>query len=176
VLYTGVGLSDEQMQIFLWQVPVEHGKLSECIETFPGIDDQKIRIVRFDELCRTTADGNSLSAVALIMGLKKEGKLPGKPVAIGFLIACGATFVAVKGNRVAETRSDEKPEAALQQRHYALRLEFRKFPETKEAERMLWEITSINPETQVNGSCASWKVGKIHALVQTVWHREILLG
>jgi ADP-sugar diphosphatase len=75
-LFTGVGLSDEQMRIFLWNVIVEHGKLSEWIEKFQGVAEQTMAIVRFDDLWRTTADGKTLSAVALVMGLRDEGKLP----------------------------------------------------------------------------------------------------
>jgi hypothetical protein len=76
VLYTGCGLCDQKLKLFLWNPIVDHQKLRRLVERMGGDNPESgLRLVRFDDLWRIATDGKTLSALTLLKGVQDEGKL-----------------------------------------------------------------------------------------------------
>jgi ADP-sugar diphosphatase len=78
-VYTDCGLLDEKIRTFLWKTVMTHQQLSELNGKIGGDSPHEqitLKLIKFADLWRATADGKALSALALLKGLEEEGKLP----------------------------------------------------------------------------------------------------
>jgi ADP-sugar diphosphatase len=78
-VYTGGGLLDETIRLFLWRTVLPHQQVSELNGKIGGESPHEqitLRLIKFEDLWKSTADGKALSALALLKGLEEEGKLP----------------------------------------------------------------------------------------------------
>jgi ADP-sugar diphosphatase len=77
-VYTDCGLLDEKIRLFLWRTVMTHEQLSALNGKIGGDSPHEqitLRLIKFEELWRATADGKALCALALLKGLEDEGRL-----------------------------------------------------------------------------------------------------
>jgi ADP-sugar diphosphatase len=78
-VYTACGLFDETISVYLWRKRLPHEKVMELNGRIGGVDAHEqitLCLVKFADLWRLTSDGKALCALALMKGLKDEGRLP----------------------------------------------------------------------------------------------------
>jgi ADP-sugar diphosphatase len=78
-VYTDCGLLDEKIRIFLWKTVMTHQQLNELNGRIGGDSPHEqitLKLIKFEDLWKATADGKALSALVLLKGLEAEGKLP----------------------------------------------------------------------------------------------------
>jgi ADP-sugar diphosphatase len=78
-VYTSPGLVDEKIKLFLWRTVMTHQKLSELNGRIGGDSPHEqitLKLIKFEDLWKATADGKALCALALLKGLEGEGRLP----------------------------------------------------------------------------------------------------
>lgn len=77
-IWTDCGLLDEKIRIFLWRTVMTHRQLTELNGKIGGDTPHEqitLKLIRFEELWKATADGKALCALALLKALEEEGKL-----------------------------------------------------------------------------------------------------
>jgi ADP-sugar diphosphatase len=77
---TDCGLLDERIRIFLWRTVMTHQQLNELNGRIGGDSPHEqitLKLIKFEDLWKETADGKALAALALLKGLEEEGKIPG---------------------------------------------------------------------------------------------------
>ena len=77
-IYSSMGLLDETIRLFLWQLELPHEKVMELEGRLGGEDDHEqitLRLVPFEDVWLKFPDPKTLCSIFLYQQLKSNGKL-----------------------------------------------------------------------------------------------------